>query len=215
MLYISFDIGVKNLALCILNQDNNLIEIIDWRVITLVEKKKDINGLNSISEILFYELDNIMGSLEELKYDKIDYVLIENQPSNLNGIMKSIQLLIFSYFSLLKHWDKLNMNVLLINASLKLQYHTFKPEPLKIDNTRTKKQQKSDKYRKNKNDGIEITKYYIKENEILNNYFTKHIKKDDLADTLLQTISYIKKNNNLIIEEVSVSHVNLLDGLCD
>lgn len=215
MLYISFDIGVKNLALCILNQDNNLIEIIDWRVITLVEKKKDINGLNSISEILFYELDNIMGSLEELKYDKIDYVLIENQPSNLNGIMKSIQLLIFSYFSLLKHWDKLSMNVLLINASLKLQYHTFKPEPLKIDNTRTKKQQKSDKYRKNKNDGIEITKYYIKENEILNNYFTKHIKKDDLADTLLQTISYIKKNNNLIIEEVSVSHVNLLDGLSD
>tara|TARA_B110000259_G_C14031389_1_gene406862 strand:- start:2440 stop:3081 length:642 start_codon:yes stop_codon:yes gene_type:complete len=213
MIYISFDIGVKNLALCILKQDNNLIEIIDWRVICLVEKKKDINGLNSISEILFYELDNIMGSLEELKYDKIDYVLIENQPSNLNGIMKSIQLLIFSYFSLLKHWDKLNMNVLLINASLKLQYHTFKPEPLKIDNSRTKKQQKSDKYRKNKNDGIEITKYYIKENEILNNYFTKHIKKDDLADTLLQTVSYIKKNNNLIIEEVSISANNLLELL--
>tara|TARA_B110000114_G_scaffold99748_1_gene105025 strand:+ start:493 stop:1134 length:642 start_codon:yes stop_codon:yes gene_type:complete len=211
MIYISFDIGVKNLALCILKQDNNLIEIIDWRVICLVEKKKDINGLNSISEILFYELDNIMGSLEELKYDKIDYVLIENQPSNLNGIMKSIQLLIFSYFSLLKHWDKLNMNVLLINASLKLQYHTFKPEPLKIDNSRTKKQQKSDKYRKNKNDGIEITKYYIKENEILNNYFTKHIKKDDLADTLLQTVSYIKKNNNLIIEEVSITENNLLE----
>jgi hypothetical protein len=211
MIYISFDIGVKNLALCILKQDNNLIEIIDWRVICLVEKKKDINGLNTISEILFYELDNIMGSLEELKYDKIDYVLIENQPSNLNGIMKSIQLLIFSYFSLLKHWDKLNMNVLLINASLKLQYHTFKPEPLKIDNSRTKKQQKSDKYRKNKNDGIEITKYYIKENEILNNYFTKHIKKDDLADTLLQTVSYIKKNNNLIIEEVSISENNLLE----
>lgn len=213
MIYISFDIGVKNLALCILKQDNNLIEIIDWRVICLVEKKKDINGLNSITEILFYELDNIMGSLEELKYDKIDYVLIENQPSNLNGIMKSIQLLIFSYFSLLKHWDKLNMNVLLINASLKLQYHTFKPEPLKIDNSRTKKQQKSDKYRKNKNDGIEITKYYIKENEILNNYFTKHIKKDDLADTLLQTVSYIKKNNNLIIEEVSISANNLLELL--
>tara|TARA_Y100000389_G_scaffold62254_1_gene58318 strand:+ start:3629 stop:4276 length:648 start_codon:yes stop_codon:yes gene_type:complete len=214
MLYISFDIGVKNLALCILNQDNNLIEIIDWRVITLVEKKKDINGLNSISEILFYELDNIMGSLEELKYDKIDYVLIENQPSNLNGIMKSIQLLIFSYFSLLKHWDKLNMNVLLINASLKLQYHTFKPEPfIKIDNTRTKKEQKRDKYRNNKNDGIEITKYYIKNNETLNTYFTKYKKKDDLADTLLQTVSYIKKNNNLIIEEVSISHMNLLDGL--
>lgn len=212
MLYISFDIGVKNLALCILNHDNNLIEIIDWRVISLVEKKKDINGLNNISELLFYELDNLMGSLEELKYDKIDYVLIENQPSNLNGIMKSIQLLIFSYFSLLKHWDKLNMNVLLINASLKLQYHTFKPEPLiKIDSTRTKKEQKRDKYRNNKNDGIEITKYYINNNDKLNTYFAKHKKKDDLADTLLQTVSYIKKNNNVVIEEVSISEKNLLE----
>ena len=211
MLYISFDIGVKNLALCILNQTDSLIRVIDWRVITLAEKKKDINGLNTISENLFYELDNIVGSIEELKYEKIDYVLIENQPSNLNGIMKSIQLLIFSYFMLLKHWDKVNMNVLLINASLKLQYHTFKPEPLiKFDSQRTKKEQKRDKYRNNKNDGIEITKYYIKDNKILYDYFTKHKKKDDLADTLLQTVSYIKKNNNLVIETVSINENNLL-----
>ena len=211
MLYISFDIGVKNLALCILKQTDSLIEVIDWRVITLAEKKKDINGLNAISENLFYELDNIVGSIEELKYEKIDYVLIENQPSNLNGIMKSIQLLIFSYFMLLKHWDKLSLNVLLINASLKLQYHTFKPEPLiKFDSQRTKKEQKRDKYRNNKNDGIEITKYYIKDNKFLHDYFTKHKKKDDLADTLLQTVSYIKKNNNLVIEAVSISENNLL-----
>ena len=211
MLYISFDIGVKNLALCILNQTDSLIRVIDWRVITLAEKKKDINGLNTISENLFYELDNIVGSIEELKYEKIDYVLIENQPSNLNGIMKSIQLLIFSYFMLLKHWDKVNMNVLLINASLKLQYHTFKPEPLiKFDSQRTKKELKRDKYRNNKNDGIEITKYYIKDNKILYDYFTKHKKKDDLADTLLQTVSYIKKNNNLVIETVSINENNLL-----
>jgi len=211
MLYISFDIGVKNLALCILNQTDSLIRVIDWRVITLAEKKKDINGLNTISENLFYELDNIVGSIEELKYEKIDYVLIENQPSNLNGIMKSIQLLIFSYFMLLKHWDKVNMNVLLINASLKLQYHTFKPEPLiKFDRQRTKKELKRDKYRNNKNDGIEITKYYIKDNKILYDYFTKHKKKDDLADTLLQTVSYIKKNNNLVIETVSINENNLL-----
>ena len=211
MLYVSFDIGIKNLALCILKCENDSIEIIDWRVITLVEKKKDINGLNSISEILFYELDNIIGSLEELKYDKIDYVLIENQPSNLNGIMKSIQLLIFSYFSLYKHWDKLSINVLLINASLKLQYHTYKPDEYIIDSNKTKKQQKADKYRKNKNDGIEITKHYIKDNELLNNYFLKHKKKDDLADTLLQTVSYIKKNNNKIITEmVNIAENNLL-----
>lgn len=213
MIYISFDIGIKNLALCILENNENNINIIDWRVISLVDKKKDIKGLNLISEILFYELDNIIGSIEELKYETIDYVLIENQPSNLNGIMKSIQLLIFSYFSLLKHWDKFIGEVLLINASLKLQYHSFKPEPLiLIDSNRTKKEQKRDKYRNNKNDAIEITKFYIKENEILNNYFIKHKKKDDLSDTLLQTISYIKKNNNkLIIENVNISDNVIID----
>ena len=127
--------------------------------------------------------------------------------------MKSIQLLIFSYFSLLKHWDKFIGQVLLINASLKLQYHSYKPEPLiKIDPNRTKKEQKRDKYRNNKNDGIEITKYYIKDNEILNNYFIKYKKKDDLADTLLQTVSYIKKHNsNSNIEKVNIADKNLLE----
>lgn len=213
MIYISFDIGIKNLALCILENKDNNITIIDWRVITLADKKKDVNGLNLISEILFYELDNIIGCIEELNYDTIDYVIIENQPSNLNGIMKSIQLLIFSYFSLLKHWDKFIGQVLLINASLKLQYHSYKPEPLiKIYPNRTKKEQKRDKYRNNKNDGIEITKYYIKDNEILNNYFIKYKKKDDLADTLLQTVSYIKKHNsNSNIEKVNIADKNLLE----
>lgn len=211
MIYISFDIGIKNLALCILKNENEKIYIIDWRVIELAEKKKGVN-LENIKEILYYELDNIMGSIEEIN-SKIEYVLIENQPSNLNGIMKTIQLLIYSYFSLLNHWDKLSINVLLINASLKLQYHNYKPLPLvKIDNNRTKKEQKRDKYRNNKNDGIEITKYYIKNNDILNNYFIKHKKKDDLADTLLQTISYIKKNNDkLIIDNVNISDNNLID----
>mgnify|MGYP001308520704 FL=1 len=55
MIYISFDIGIKNLALCILEYNNNEISIIDWRVITLFDKKKDVNGINSLSEILFLE----------------------------------------------------------------------------------------------------------------------------------------------------------------
>ena len=76
MIYISFDIGIKNLALCILENKDNNITIIDWRVITLADKKKDVNGLNLISEILFYELDNIIGCIEELNYDTIDYVII-------------------------------------------------------------------------------------------------------------------------------------------
>ena len=126
MIYISFDIGIKNLALCILENKDNNITIIDWRVITLADKKKDVNGLNLISEILFYELDNIIGCIEELNYDTIDYVIIENQPSNLNGIMKSIQLLIFSYCKyFLIHFHHLLLAHIWTYKPRKPHYHSF------------------------------------------------------------------------------------------
>ena len=116
MIYISFDIGIKNLALCILKKTETNIHILDWRIISLADKKKDIKGIDDISERIYMELDNIIGDLKEKGYEEIDYVLIENQPSNLNGIMKTIQYIIYCYFSLLKYWDKIVDNVVLVNA---------------------------------------------------------------------------------------------------
>jgi hypothetical protein len=123
MIYISFDIGVKNLALCILRHDKDTLSIIDWRIITLADSKKQIKGVDKISEVLYYELDNIIGTLQGINENMIHAVIIENQPSNLNGIMKTIQMLIYSYFNLLKHWDKTVSEVVLINALHKLQNH--------------------------------------------------------------------------------------------
>jgi hypothetical protein len=65
MIYISFDIGVKNLALCILKRIDNTVTIIDWNIITLADNKKQIKGVNKISEVLYYELDNIIGKLQD------------------------------------------------------------------------------------------------------------------------------------------------------
>ena len=47
MIYVSFDIGVKNLALCIIKKDDltNKLEIIEWRIIALAESKKEIKGI--------------------------------------------------------------------------------------------------------------------------------------------------------------------------
>ena len=251
MKYLSFDVGIKNLAYCLINKEDYVIE--DWGILNIsidplcehcnaktgqqcdksakyispeglhlcsshknLKSYKDLKTKN-IPKKKNPVLDlgkNMVEILNEKKnFLEVDTVLIENQPSNLNGIMKTVQLLIFSYFSLLNHWDKIVDNVLLINASLKLQNHNYNPDiPIKIDTTRTKKQQKNDKYRINKYLGIEITKYYIIDNELLKNYFLKHKKKDDLADTLLQTISYIKKNNDkLIIDNVNISDNNLID----
>ena len=63
MIYLSFDIGVKNLAMCVLKHDNNEISIIDWEVITLVETKKQVKGVNNIANILYLEEQYILHAL--------------------------------------------------------------------------------------------------------------------------------------------------------
>lgn len=194
MIYVSFDIGVKNLALCILNYQNDILSILDWRIISLAESKKQVKGVNSIAEILYLELDNIIGSLEQIDIKFIDKVIIENQPSNLNGIMKTIQLLIFSYFNLLKHWESRVDEVILINASHKLQNHSFIPSSKNI----TEKIGKREKYKLNKSDSIEVCRHYIKDCKELQEIFNSNKKKDDLADTCIQTISYLRKTGHNI-----------------
>ena len=194
MICISFDIGVKNLALCILRHQDEVLSILDWRIISLAESKKQVKGIDTISEILYLELDNIVGSLEEIGIKQIDKVIIENQPSNLNGIMKTIQLLIFSYFNLLKHWDKTVTDVILINASHKLQNHTYVPASKSI----TGKIDRREKYKLNKSDSIEICRHYIRDSKELLEIFNANKKKDDLADTCIQTVSYLRKTGNNI-----------------
>jgi hypothetical protein len=194
MIYISFDIGVKNLAVCIL-EHKDTIQVIDWRIITLADTKKEIKGVNDISERIFMELDSMMGDLRSKNISEIDHVLIENQPSNLNGIMKTIQHIIFCYFSLIKHWDKIVNNVVLVNASLKTKNHEYQPEiPQQptVAETKNAKGFRREKYKQNKAMSIAICKYYIKGDQTLSEIFDNNKKKDDLCDACLQAVSYIR-----------------------
>jgi len=215
MIYISFDIGVKNLAVCIIKKDDetHMLEIIDWRIIVLADSKKEIKGIEDISERIYMEMDNIMGDLKNKNINVIDYVLIENQPSNLNGIMKTIQHIIYGYFSLIKFWDKDINNVLLINASLKTKNHKYviNIEGGKQEDPKNKKGFRRDKYKNNKLLSIELCKEYISEDENLKKLFNENKKKDDLSDACLQAISYIRsttkediinKYNKIYISEI-------------
>jgi len=194
MIYVSFDIGVKNLALCIL-QKTDVITIIDWRIIALAESKKEIKGIDDISERIYIEMDNIIGELKSKGYNTIDYVLIENQPSNLNGIMKTIQHIIYCYFSLVKYWDKDIKNVILVNASLKTKTHDYKPDiQTTVDSPKNAKGFRKDKYKINKLLSIEICNNYIKDNVVLSKIFSDNKKKDDLSDSCLQAVAYIRTN---------------------
>ena len=206
MIYISFDIGIKNLALCILKKTDTEISILDWRIISLADKKKDIKGIDDIAERIYMELDNIIGYLKEKEINEINYVLIENQPSNLNGMMKTIQYIIYCYFSLLKYWDKIIENVVLINASLKTKTHEYKPDiQIKMDDetqkTKNSKGFRRDKYKMNKQTSIEICKNYIKDNEELCEIFDNNKKKDDLCDACLQAVAYIRHNDPIAVSK--------------
>jgi len=209
MIYVSFDIGIKNLALCILEDKGGIVSILDWRIITLANTKKEIKSINDIADRIYFELDALMGNLKEKGYDKIEKVIIENQPSNLNGIMKTIQHLIFSYFNLLRHWENIISDVILINASHKLQNHSYIP-PSKEEKEKKEKIARKDKYKLNKSDAIEVCRYYIKDNEVLLNFFNSNKKKDDLSDSCIQVVSYIRKNGNLV-EQLLLSDSHLLD----
>lgn len=207
MIYISFDIGIKNLALCILKKTDK-IEVLDWRIIAIAESKKELKGIDDISERVYNEMDIIVGFLKEANINMIDYVLIENQPSNLNGIMKTIQHVIYNYFNLIKHWDKEVDNVVLVNASLKSKTHEYVPE-ITYEESEVKKNAKNfrrSKYVYNKKLSIDICQNYIKDNERLRDIFVNNKKKDDLSDACLQAVSYIRTN----IKNESLDNYNVL-----
>jgi hypothetical protein len=110
---------------------------------------------------------------EILKDIKIDYVIIENQISPIANRMKTIQGMIAQYFIM-----KDVTNIFFISAQNKLKEYTDK----QMD------------YKDRKKLGIEITREFLINNECdeMYNIFEKHKKKDDMADSLLQGLWFIK-----------------------
>ena len=235
MHYIGWDIGIKNLAYCIIEQLPDKTEIIkDLEIINLIDppiihicsmKNKNKNKCNSKAsffnkqtEDLYYcnkhynllttkEQKDVKAikppkkcskySLEELGlrlfktldknplFSECENIIIENQPVLKNPTMKSIQIMLYSYF-LIKNK---NIHIIkLVNASNKLKVYkgdVTKEEKDIISNIK-------DKYRRNKMTAILHASLMINDDEKLE-YFNSHKKKDDLADAFLMTKYLINK----------------------
>ena len=194
---LSFDIGIKNLAYCILykdltiNNEKNLI-IHKWGIINILEdneKCKDIS-LDEIGTRMYKRLQ------DEFLEENITEVLLENQPVLKNPVMKSIQILIMGFFKyesvILGREIKL---IKLINASNKLK---LGKKLIQFNQSEDILKIKS-KYNRNKKLAILYTNYFL-EKELYSDYnkyntlFNEHKKKDDLSDAFLQGLYYIKNN---------------------
>jgi len=196
---LSFDIGIKNLAYCLMYKDNtidnNNIKIINWDIIQLIEDDVKCKGvsLDAITNVLYNKLQEIF-----LDYD-ITEVLLENQPVLKNPVMKSIQIILYSFFQYEKVLMGRDINLIkFINASNKLKLGKNLSE---INNSEDIVKIKS-KYTKNKKLAIIYTNHFLQERLIEEDYikyneiFNKHKKKDDLSDAFLQGLYYIEKIAN-------------------
>lgn len=162
MIILSFDIGIKNLAYCMIDTETN--DILDWNIL-------DCSGTN--------ETLTVIKTLDQYNYMlEADIVLLEKQPS-FNPKMRNISTALYVYFTLrIQHEKNENCKIIFYPAKYKLM----------CCNTKIEHKTKC-KYRQNKNLGIVHTRELINTH---NDFFEKNKKKDDLADSYLQAISYTK-----------------------
>ena len=145
-------------------------------------KKKKLNANYDICQLS----QTCVAKLRKLDLSNVKYVLIENQPALKNPTMKSIQMIVYTFFIIegLMNDNSSIEGVHMVNARNKLK--VYKGEPIECD--------KKNKYAKNKYLSIEYTKLMIlKEEEQFKELFKESKKKDDLADAYLQGIYWIEK----------------------
>jgi hypothetical protein len=183
----SFDVGIKNLAYCILRVDDynpdqpspTVDDICGWDVLTVNEGSNVPNTCQ-----------NLIGLLDQNpQLSDSDYIVIENQPVTKNPKMKTIQVVILSYYLIQKNLPGSKIkNVFLLNSSHKLKVYTG-PSITVTGKT---------PYTRRKKLSIEYTKYFLNQSEKWLSVLQNHRKKDDLSDSYLQAL-YIWKNLQKLI----------------
>ena len=215
--YLSFDVGIKNLAYCVLSDSKKIKQ---WGIINLddnpicdvklrkkcekqstfrilgddtvkycctahskkYKKKKKLNTGRDILKVS----QLCISKLRTIDFTDIHYVLIENQPALKNPIMKSIQMIIYTFFVMegVMNDKSTIQSIHMVNARNKLK--VYKGPPVECN--------KKGKYAQNKYLSVVYTKEMIKEEEdqfvIM---FDECKKKDDLADAYLQGVYWIEK----------------------
>lgn len=176
MKLLSIDVGIKNLSYCYAEYIDTL-NIIEWKNIKVIDEKCKKLDIEKITEEVLLVLKNHFDS-----EFKTNIVLIENQPCHKNPFMKTISIIIYTYFNILK-LDYGNIEyVKFISATSKLKCKKVKELDMSIKT-----------YKDRKIASIKcVQQYYLPEE--FRDYFEKEAKKDDLADTLLLMTYYIENN---------------------
>ena len=195
MRVLSFDVGIKNMSYIDIEYLNGDVSfrLHNWGIMDISEgtSLKDLNGLAS----------NLVKALQSQYPSSLnasfDYVIIENQPALRNPIMKSLQMIIYTYFLN----DKLNashkLELKMINATNKLKVTRWTDKET-IENLQKDLSGLASGYTKRKKLSVALCATFLnKHQSIIEDYnkwqefFKGHKKKDDLSDTLNMCLYFL------------------------
>mgnify|MGYP001305719184 CR=1 FL=1 len=288
-MYLGWDIGIKNLAFCLMDHENGKFKIIDWGVINLLDEHsskkmcnymKDQNDPNSIcgksatyqndtrenfyckihakklseedrnaleiipdkvqckyckkkatrycpNEDIHYCISHLkennktieetdavshgpairtpLYTLGKVIFRKLDqypsiltakYICLENQPARKNPTMKSVQMMLYTYFISKVANDTMKVkDLVMMSAKNKLKVYNDEYGPVDPDILAIK-----DRYQRNKKQAVFTTEVFLK-NEFQDwwDFYIKENKnkKDDLADSFLMCRYYITRTKKI------------------
>ena len=176
---LSFDPGIVNLSYCYIESPaNNSISptILKWDTLRVTEHNCKKMKIDEIIEAVLITLNENFNDKFEA-----DIVLIENQPALLNGNMKTISVVIYTYFNMMRLQYGTIGEVQFISATNKLKCKKG------VDI-------KKDTYKDRKKASIALALLYISElfpDKL--DWFNSLKKMDDAADVLNQAIYYMEK----------------------
>ena len=177
MRVLSFDVGLRNLASCLLELDDDVtipsegfpasarsrVRVVDWRVQDASPGGSAKGSVDDTCDGVYACLDEIL----EVGGAWPDVVLIENQPCMHNPLMKTVQVMIYSYYRMLSRTSGVPIRVVFVNATLKLAGLVPKRST----------------YRERKTASVAAVAEWLPPGSK---------KKDDLADCLLQALQWLR-----------------------
>lgn len=185
MKILAIDVGIKNLSYCLITANRPQVDkdlVIDkWENLCITETNCKNAKIEDLTKSMLLQL------LETFDSDlEIDIVAIENQPMLKNGVMKTMSVVIYTYFNLLSIMYGNIKDVRFISATNKLKCKKA---------VKYTKDIKS--YKERKSIGIDVIKEYLQDIDPSRlEWFGKQSKSDDLADCALFAIYIVETSKS-------------------